>query len=103
MACKTLQGRYAERLEVERNKLNEKIETLYKKLDALDSIIDQQALEISQLKEQKKQAIEYINKNKYENTFRLVGNEETGKMESLNGELLDLLAILGDKEWKKKN
>ena len=48
-------------------------------------------------------AIEYIKENKYENTFRLVGNEETGEMESLNGELLDLLEILGDKEDERDN
>ena len=62
MTCKTILGKYAEKLEREIKKMNKEIELLYKKLDAQDAIIDQQALEISQLKEQKKQTIEYIKK-----------------------------------------
>lgn len=60
MSCKTILGKYAEKLEREIKKMNKEIELLYKKLDAQDKIIDEQALEISQLKEQKKQAIEIL-------------------------------------------
>ena len=85
--------------------MNKEIELLNKKIEAQDKIINEQVLEIAHVHLQLDQAlkiakellikidkaIEYIKENKYENTFRLVGNEETGEMESLNGELLDLL------------
>ena len=89
MTCETLQGKYAEKLEREIKKMNKEIELLYKKLDAQDAIIDQQALEISQLKEQKKQVIEYI-KWHYD-----LGTKENVEFCLLRDRLLD---ILGDKE-----
>ena len=90
MTCRTLQGKYAEKLEKEVKRMNETIEKLYKKLDALDSIIDQQALEISQLKEQKKQAIDYI-KECMETTHKI---NDYWTNELVNGS--KLLEILGD-------
>ncbi len=53
MACKTLQGKYAE-------KLNEKINELYNKLDAQDEIIEQQIAIINEQKKRINKAIEYI-------------------------------------------
>lgn len=49
MSCKTLQGKYAEKLEKENNNMNEKINELYNKLDAQDEIIEQQAQKYSRL------------------------------------------------------
>ena len=74
------------------NNTNEIIEKLYQKLDAQDAIIDQQALEISQLKEQKKQAIEYIKNGLH--WFCRVNEDKTIEAVSIN----ELLEILGDKE-----
>ena len=67
--------------------MNKEIELLYKKLDAQDKIIDEQALEISQLKEQKKQAINYIKEHTNNAMFEL---------RSDTGELEELLKLLGD-------
>lgn len=72
--------------------MNETIETLYNNLDAKDKIINEQALEIAKLKEEKKKAIEYINTtDKW--LCRVNDNlcvETIGKDK--------LLEILGDKE-----
>ena len=72
--------------------MNKKIEELYNKIDGLNTIIDQQALEISQLKEQKKQAIEYIKKHIIEDS------EYENYMQCEREEKEELLEILGDKE-----
>ena len=66
IACKTILGKYTEKLEREIKKMNKEIELLYKKLDAQDKIIDEQALEISQLKNEIKMRIEYAEKYKNE-------------------------------------
>lgn len=76
MTCNTLQGKYAEKLEKEAKRMNETIEKLYKKLDALDSIIDQQALEISQLKEENEQLKERL-RNEEEIARAYLNIEET--------------------------
>ena len=74
---------------------NDLINELYKKLDAQDKIINTQALEIAKLKEEKQQAIEYINKRMvHEGEYWIrkayhFRNTEYGK---------DLLEILGGKE-----
>lgn len=70
---------------------NEIIEALYKTIDAQNKTINEQALEISQLKEQKKQAIECIkNRNTKEaKKERFMNNIST---------LEKVLEILGDKE-----
>lgn len=86
---------------------NRKIEELYNKIDGLNNIIDQQALEISQLKEQKKQAIEEIEHEL--NGHILIGDEISwneeyytdGKLDYkklLIGILQTILEILGGKE-----
>ena len=69
---------------------NELIETLYNQLDAKDKIINKQALELSQLKEQKKEAKKYI-----KTTLKFVRFEKDFEKEKI---LLNLLEILGDKE-----
>ena len=63
---------------------NELVDALYKTIDAQNKTINEQALEISQLKEQKKQAIEYIKYNL--------------KSFIYSKEYKDLMEILGDKE-----
>ena len=65
--------------------MNKEIEMLYTKLDAQDKIINTQALEIARLKEDKKKAIEWVKKNQY-----------------YFPKPIELLEILGDKEWIKK-
>ena len=70
--------------------MNKKIEELYNKIDGLNMIIDEQALEISQLKEQKKQAIEYT-----KTTLKFARLEKDFEKETI---LLNFLKILGDKE-----
>ena len=74
--------------------MNEQIEMLYKKLDAQDAIIDQQALEISQLKEQKKQAIEWVHKHISKYNCKGITIIDWDELSNPN----DLLQILGDKE-----
>ena len=74
---------------------NDLINELHNKLDAQDKIINTQALEIAKLKEEKQQAIEYINKRMvHEGEYWIrkayhFRNTEYGK---------DLLEILGEKE-----
>ena len=101
MACKTLQGKYAEKLEKEVKRMNETIEKLYKILDALDSIIDQQALEIARLNKdlsfEKKVVKEYLAieqrldkaRSKLESMF------DNGNEDSVLEDLLELSNILG--------
>ena len=76
--------------------MNKKIEELYNKIDGLNNIIDLQTLEISQLKEQKKQAIEYIKEHK-EHEYRN-GNDNEYYLELNENKMNELLEILGEKE-----
>ena len=73
---------------------NELTNELNKKLDAQDKIINEQALEIARLKEDKQKALEYIKNNK-DNTYQTL-DFENGK--SYNIALLEVEKILGDKE-----
>lgn len=66
---------------------NEIIEALYKTIDAQNKTINEQVLEISQLKEQKKQAIEILkDTNVNDNSVLLITTIDYA------------LHILGDKE-----
>lgn len=101
------------------NNTNEIIEKLYQKLDAQDAIIDQQALEISQLKEQLANDIdryedtisyqlgfdkgkEYLqqiidNAIEYIKPYRVI-DRNIGWLEFTLENKMELLEILGDKE-----
>ena len=83
MSAKTLQGKYAEKLEKENNNMNDKINELYNKLDAQDEIIEQQIEIINKQKKQIDKAIEFLHNN------TMIGRCK---------EHYDLLEILGDKE-----
>lgn len=80
---KTLQGKYAD-------KLNKQIEELYKVIDNKDKIINEQVLKIEDLQQRINKAIEYI-KNKQED-INNGGNDMSYR------QLTTLLEILGDKE-----
>ena len=79
--------------------MNKKIEELYNKIDGLNNIIDQQVLEISQLKKQKKQAIEYIkNGIDFKSLHFIKGkDEDMWKIILVENVKNELLEILGDK------
>jgi len=96
MTCETLQGKYAEKLEKEIKKMNKEIELLYKKLDAQDKIIDEQALEMAQLKEDKKKAIEYIQNHQL--VFELSSKKQISSWFDMFYK--ELLEILGDNDAK---
>ena len=72
---------------MEKDILNETIESLHKVLEAKDNIINEQVLEIARLKEQQDKAIEYI-KKAFPTDFCEMEYEGAIK----------LLEILGDKE-----
>lgn len=86
MSCKTLQGKYAERLEAEKFIMNDRINELYNKLDAQDEIIEQQVAIISEQKKKIDKAIEYLKAMQNSDLiFTAICEKE-------------LLEILGDKE-----
>lgn len=68
--------------------MNKEIEMLYKTIEAKDKIINEQALEIAKLKNQKQEAIKYIKEDMYVEPKELYG--------LVDGEAI--LKILGEKE-----
>lgn len=81
MTCKTLQ------------KTNEQYEMTYKKIDAQDKIINEQVLEIAELKEKTNKVIEYIKENaNYDISIKQCRDN------LFDCECDDLLKLLGDKK-----
>jgi len=94
----------------EREIINETMECLYNSIKSKDKIINEQVLEIAHLNLQLDQAlkdyekeltkidkaIEYIKEHSYNSYFSMLQAD-------YNMSLDELLEILGDKEWQKKN
>jgi len=92
MTCKTLQGKYAEKLEKGNEIMNKKINDLYNKLDAQDSIIDFLTLDNSKLKYKIDSAIEEIEHEL--NGHILIGDETTWNEEYYTDGKLDYKKLL---------